>query len=310
MNLSFYETSIGARENPSTHYFNQKQAEINALWENGTQTIFDVWEQDDIGSHYYKRVDISVDSAIDIGTGYKKGDDFKVFSYRDITRTPPTGLMYKFDKNYWIAVNTSNLASPISSVEVRRCTNWLKWINPQNGKLNIVPCAIDYELSSPSPQRDKDVIVANGHCLVICQGNTLTLGLEKNQRFVLNGQPFKLAAINDLQHDDIDTQSSTLLYLDMYLDVIDDNDDMVNDIANATEDEYIIEIDTQINEQVQGFTSQMIAHVAYNGMTVDRNIRWSGNKYVTIDQDGNFELTGNKLSNLVTTRSRLYYINC
>lgn len=292
MDLSFYEASRSLRQTPNAHYLSQKQAQINALWENGTQTSFTVLKQDEIGSAIYSPIDVSIDMAIDIGTGYKKSDDFKVFSHKDITTRHDTGILYQYADNHWITINTGDLASPISSIEVRRCNNWLRWIDKESGKIYSEPCAIDYELSSPNPQRDKDIVVSNGHCLVICQGNKDTWKIEKNQRFVFNGQPFKLGAINNLLDDDYSTTNATLLYLDLYLDTIEPDDDLQNGIANVEYD-YVVTIDNDIVQQEHGFEGQLVAHTSLNGINVQRDIRWTSmNKFATIDDDGVFILSG------------------
>lgn len=291
MDLSMYDSLRALIETPKEHYINQMQALVDDRWENSTQTSFDVQIQKNIGSDAYIDVEISIDAAIDMGTGYKKGDDFKVFSHRDITTETPIGLMYKFANNYWITINTNNLASPVSSFEVRRCNNTLRWVNPYNGFINEVPCALDYELSSPQPLKDKDVITANGHVLVTVQGNELTKTITKNQRFIFNGQPFKVVGIQSLLNDDVDVYESNLFYIDMFLDMEQEEDDLVNNIANKTEYNYSITIDPPISKQVTGFKGQLSATVRLNGKVVDRTIVWEGNDFITIDSEGNYTLS-------------------
>lgn len=304
MNLPFYETAQTTRTTPREEYLAQKQAEINANWSNSTQNSFEVLMQEAIGSNIYHQVDVSIDMAIDIGTGYKKGDDFKIFSHKNIFTDHETGLMYQYGDNYWIAVNTGRLASPISSVEVRRCNNILKWVDATTGVVHELPCAVDYELSSPSPQRDKDIIVANGHCLVICQGNDLTWALEKNQRFVMNGQPFKLSAINNLHHDDLNIDSPTLLYLDMYLDTEESDDDLINDVANAFEYNYAVSINGAVAEQVNDSEIQMVAQAYLNGDSIDKDIEWSVNGKSTISDSGVLVLNG-EVGDVVVVKATL-----
>lgn len=286
-----YDSLRALIETPKEHYINQMQALVDDRWENSTQTSFEVQMQKDIGSEVYGDVEVSVDASIDAGTGYKKGDDFKIFSHRDIRLETPTGLMYKFANNYWITTNTNNLASPVGAYEVRRCNNVLRWIDPYNGFLHEVPCVLDYELSSPQPLKDKDVITANGHILVTVQGNELTGTITKNQRFIFNGQPFKVVGIQNLLNDDINTYESNLFYIDMFLDMEQEEDDLVKDIANRTEYNYTITIDPPISKQVAGFKGQLSATVRLNGQIVDRTIVWEGNSFITIDSEGNYTLS-------------------
>lgn len=287
-----YESIRNLSETPHNRYINQLQALINDRWDNSTQTSYPIYQQAEIGSATYEVVDVSVDTAIDIGTGFKKGDDFKVFSHKNISTEVPLGLMYKTDRDYWICINTNGFESPTNSIEVRRCNNIMKWVNPQNGCVYEHWCAIDYELSSPQPSKDKDVVVASGHIFVIVQGNEVTRAIRKNQRFIFNGQPYKISAYQTMLNNDVGTEHSTLLYIDMYLDTIQPSDDLVNNIANATDYIYTIEIQPDFSQQVSGFTGQVSATVEFNSEVVDRGIVWSGNEYVTINDNGDYELTG------------------
>ena len=292
MDLPMYENLHQNRVTPHQHYINQLQALINNRWNNSTQTSETIYQQYEIGSATYELVDVSVDTAIDIGTGFKKGDDFKVFSHKDISTEVPLGLMYKTDRDYWICINTNGFESPTNSIEVRRCNNIMKWVDPQNGYVHQHWCAIDYELSSPQSSKDKDIVVASGHIFVIVQGNEETWSIRKNQRFIFNGQPYKVSAYQTMLDNSANESYSTLLYIDMYLDTIQPTDDLVNGIANATEYIYTIEIQPDVTEQVDGFIGQMSATIEFNGEVVNRNVMWDGNEHVEIDSDGNYTLSG------------------
>ena len=292
MNLPMYENRREMLVTPHNHHMNQLQALINNRWDNSTQTSQAIYQQDNIGDSNYSLVDISVDTAIDIGTGYKKGDDFKVFSYRDLSIEAPLGLMYKTENDYWICININGFESIVNAVEVRRCNNVMKWIDPATGHVNEQRCAIDYELSSPQPSKDKDVVVASGHIFVIVQGNDITRSIRKNQRFIFNGQPYKVGAYQTMLEKNMNVDYSTLLYIDMYLDTIQPSDDLVNNIANATDYTYTITIQPDVTQQVNEFVGQMSATVECNGEVVDRNVLWSGNDYVNIESDGTYVLSG------------------
>ena len=292
MDLPMYENLHQNHVTSHQHYINQLQALINNRWNNSTQTSETIYQQYEIGSATYELVDVSVDTAIDIGTGFKKGDDFKVFSHKDISTEVPLGLMYKTDRDYWICINTNGFESPTNSIEVRRCNNIMKWVDPQNGYVHQHWCAIDYELSSPQSSKDKDIVVASGHIFVIVQGNEETWSIRKNQRFIFNGQPYKVSAYQTMLDNSANESYSTLLYIDMYLDTIQPTDDLVNGIANATEYIYTIEIQPDVTEQVDGFIGQMSATIEFNGEVVNRNVMWDGNEHVEIDSDGNYTLSG------------------
>lgn len=292
MDFSMYDNARKLVKKPHDAYLSQLQALINERWENSTQTIFSVYQQADIGSDEWVEQPISIDTAIDIGTGFKKGDDFKVFSHKNISADLKLGLMYRTEEDYWICINTNGYASPTNSCEVRRCNNVMKWVDPKTGFVNQQWCAIDYELSSPRPSKDKDIVVADGHIFVIVQGNNLTRSIPKNQRFIFNGLAFKVSAYQTLLNKDNTTFHSNLLYIDMYADPIQPSDDLVNGIANATDYQYAIELQPDVTEQIDGFTGQILSTVTCNGEVVDREIDWTGNDFVTVNEDGSYILNG------------------
>lgn len=292
MDFPMYDNARKLMKRPHDAYLSQLQALINERWENSTQTIFNVYQQADIGSDEWIEQPISIDTAIDIGTGFKKGDDFKVFSHKNISADMKLGIMFRTEEDYWICTNTNGYASPTNSCEVRRCNNVMKWVDPETGFVNQQWCAIDYELSSPRPSKDKDIVVADGHIFVLVQGNDLTRSIPKNQRFIFNGFAFKVSAYQTLLNKDDVTFHSNLLYIDMYADPIQPSDDVVNGIANATDYQYAIELQPDITEQIDGFTGQILSTVTCNGEVVDREIDWTGNDFVTVNEDGSYTLSG------------------
>lgn len=292
MDFPMYDNARKLVKRPHDAYLSHLQALINERWENSTQTIFSVYQQADIGSDEWIEQQISIDTAIDIGTGFKKGDDFKVFSHKNISADMKLGIMFRTEEDYWICTNTNGYASPTNSCEVRRCNNVMKWVDPETGFVNQQWCAIDYELSSPRPSKDKDIIVADGHIFVLVQGNDLTRSIPKNQRFIFNGLAFKVSAYQTLLNKDDVTFHSNLLYIDMYADPLQPSDDVVNGIANATDYQYAIELQPDITEQIDGFTGQILSTVTCNGEVVDREIDWTGNDFVTVNEDGSYTLNG------------------
>lgn len=287
-------------DTPKDEYTSFIQAMLNDRWDNSTQNSELIYKQEDIGSEIYNPVDISVDMAIDMGTGLKKSDDFKLFGSKNLSDKNVLGLMFIWKDNTWITINLRDYANPYNQIEVRRCNNVLKWIDKTNGKINSFPCCIEYDLSSPQQLKDKDVITANGHIVIIVQGNETTLNFEKNQRFIFNGQPFKLTAINNILQNDNVTEDTTLLYYDFYLDMIEPSDDIKNNIANRFEYNYSININSSISELLKGSTGQLAADVKLNGKNVDRNIVWSVEQgEAIISNDGTYQIKDNATGEIV-----------
>lgn len=290
MALTFYDKYLEhCAETPNETYNNLFQAAINDQWDNTTQRK-KALEQNNIGSKEYTPIDVRVDYSIDMGTGFKQSDDFKVFAFRDLQHKTTKGLMYKYHDNDWITVNTSEIGSVSNDIVVRRCNNTMRWIDRSNGYINELPCVIEYVLKSPQQLKDKDVVVANGHATIICQGNELTRNLEKNTRFIFNGEPYKFLAYQ--HHLGDDGIESNLLYLELYLDMIEPDDDTENNLANAKSYNYGINIETTVTEQLNGYNGQVYGSVSLNGETASNNIIYKGNNFVQIDNSGAFTLIG------------------
>lgn len=293
MSLRFFQNYIDTMsDTPDNAYRGLMQASIDAQWDNTTQLIT-VLEQDGIGECTYHKVDVHVDYAVEMGTGFKQDDDFKIFAFRDLDHKETKGLMYQYDDDYWIVINTSALGAVTSDVMVRRCNNVMRWIDKMNGKIYEYPCVIEYVLESPQQLKDKDVITANGHITVICQGDNVTRFLEKNTRFIFNRQPYKLVAYQNMLNEGIkDNMASNLLYLDCYLDMEEPDDNLVDGIANEGSYNYDVNFDSDIKEQVKGYKGKLPIIVTLNGEIVEREAVYCYNENISIDKDGNFELIG------------------
>ena len=293
MALDFYQNYLYALapENADDAYRDLIQATICDQWDNTTQVIT-VCEQCHVGHDCYEDIEVRVDYAIDMSTGLKQGDDFKIFAFKDITHKEPKGLMYQYDDDYWLVTNTSELGSVTSEVTVRRCNNVMRWVDRENGYLYEYPCIIEYVLESPQQLKDKDVITANGHITVMCQGDDITRNLEKNTRFIFNKQPFKLVAYQNMLNEGVtDNMASDLLYLDMYLDMEEPDDDIENNIANRFLYDYTLEL-TAVPEQKTGFIGKVIPVVKLNGEIVDREVVFTCCRNAEVQDDGTFTLTG------------------
>lgn len=297
--MKYYNNYVqNLAQNPHDTYMGLEQASINDQWDNTTQVIT-VFEQDKVGSEQFHSIEVRVDTAIDMGTSYKQDDDFKLFAFRDLQHTVAKGLMYKYDNNFWITINTSELGTVTKDIHVRRCNNVMRWVDRTNGFINEIPCAIEYVLESPKEQKDKDVKVANGHISVICQGNEVTRNIPKNTRFIFNKEAYRFLAYQKMLNEDtFDDSTADLLYLDMYLDMVESEDDIANNIANAGAYVYEIEVEQSMSEQVKGGTVQLFPNVTLNGKTVEREVVYEicecgcDHSYCTVDENGLVTITG------------------
>ena len=150
-------------------------------------------------------------------------------------------------------------------------------------------------MTSPSQQVSSYIITPNNHAVVMVQGNTDTLRLFKlNTRYMFNGRPFKLLAYQNAIWYDLQNQTPTLLYLDLYLDELHDKDDIANGLAYNGEYNYAIQIDADDMELTAGATGTLGATVLLNGTEAATNVVWStsNDAVVTIDATGQYQVVG------------------
>lgn len=288
MALPFFAIENLYSASPKKKYEELQQAFVDEAWDNSA-VVHTVKEQHGIGSHHFKDIEVWVDTPVsDVTSGLKDSNDFLKFIFKDIKHEVTRGLMYWFDNNYWIVNNYSPYSGLVQQCGVRRCNNRLKIVDPTNGKVQSIPCCVDYDMASPSTQINRYVITPNNHAVVIVQGNDLTARLFTiNSRFILSGRPFKLYAFQNAVEQNELKQQSTLLYLELYLDEIRDGDDLINSVANNGTYNYEIQINSNNVDTAVGANGKLYASVMLNGEEVERKVRWTTNDSSIIEVDEN-----------------------
>lgn len=297
MALRFFNNILnsGIDVTPDTMYRDLQQEFINAQWDN-TTALYTVQEEEDIGSKAYNDLEVwLVPTVSDTSTGMKDVRDFNKLIFKDITHTVKRGLMYKFDNCYWIVHSYSEYDGVVQDCGIRRCNNILKIVDPQNGSIFVIPCVVDYDMAASTVKVTKYILTPNNHAVIMVQGNEDTLRLFKtNKRFMLSGRPFKLYGYQNAVGYDLDNPSSTLLYLDLFLDEFRDGDDIENGVAANEIYNYSLQINSEdlvLSENSSGILS---ATVNLNGEEVDRNVIWESDnsEIVEINSDGSYNIIG------------------
>ena len=304
-----YNSYAGAT--PNDYYRDLAQAFIDASWDNTAaktpENGGEILEQNGIGSSEYTSIEAWVKTTVgDITSGLRDSGDFIKIYFRDIEHTVPRGLMYKFHNSWWICNDFGHFSGIAEDAGLRRCNNFLRMIDPENGAVFTIPCVVEYDMASASVQVSRYIITPNNHAVVMCQGNSDTLRLFKtNTRFILGGRPFKLTGYQNALNLNLETEYDTLLYLDMYLDEIHDGDDLTNNIADNGEYRYAVSINADDFTATTGANGMITADVTLNGREVDRELIWtsSDSNIVSVDADGKYSVLGNAGESAVITAS-------
>ena len=314
--LAYYSNYLNnIAKSPNMNWRNEQQAFISEMFDN-TTIAHEVYEEGyPFDFKFTNKVNCWVSTIVDVTTGMvKNSDDYRSLYFKNIEHECGRGRYFKWLDNYWIVYETTtHELETISTCNIRRCNNWLRWVTDK-GELVSYPCVIEGDLTSANAQVAKTITQANSHINVIVQGNKDTLSIVKNMRFIFNHSVYKFYAINNYMQVDYVDDDAPLLFMDFYLDMEIDEDNLVENIADDTRNEYHIECNVQ---QITGQSDDVgvIVPLVYHNNTLVSQPRFdivsSDNNIIEIDNngryklksDGNAEITvqihGNKLSKII-----------
>ena len=297
MPFPFFQNAMesGMLPQPDVEYNQIQQAFYDQQWDNTSARIV-VEEQVDIGSHEFESVEVWINKAIGNTTTFmKNGEDYRQLIFRDIQHQIQRGIYFKFEDNWWISDFTNPSQGLVADVNVRRCNNALRIIDPENGSIFSAPCVVDYDATSPSIQVSSSIITPNNHLLVYVQANDDTIRLFKlNTRFLIGGRAFKLFAFQNALLQSVNDPVPTILYLDLYLDELHAEDNQELGLAYNGDFLYTVEIESANMSLVTGATGKLFASVSLNGEDIEKSIVWSSSDetVVTINQNGEYQVLG------------------
>lgn len=295
------EMIMGMCMTPNDAYRGAQQAFIDDQWENtAVETV--VEEQDYIGANTYHKIHVWMSKVIGTTTTFmKNGTDYRSLMYKELDYFPERGTYFKYDNNYWISDFVNPSDGVVGNNTIRRCTNFLRIVDPENGSIFTAPCVLDYDMTSPSVQVSNAIITPNNHAIVIVQANPDTMRLfTYNKRFIIGGRAFKLTAYQNALMANVEEKKPTILYLDLSLDELHDGDDLVNQVANNGIYDYAIILnrsDFTIPDTTESI--DIVAYATLNGEQIDRPILWcSNNNSVVTIKDGKLQVVGKGVATL------------
>lgn len=295
------EMIMGMCMTPNDAYRGTQQAFIDDQWENtAVETV--VEEQDYIGADTFHKIHVWMSKVIGTTTTFmKNGTDYRSLMYKELDYFPERGTYFKYDNNYWISDFVNPSDGVVGNNTIRRCTNFLRIVDPENGSIFTAPCVLDYDMTSPSVQVSNTIITPNNHAIVIVQANSDTMRLfTYNKRFIIGGRAFKLTAYQNALMANVEGKEPTILYLDLSLDELHDGDDLVNQVANNGTYDYAIVLnhsDFTIPDTAESI--DIVAYATLNGEQIDRPILWcSSNDSVVTIKDGKLQVVGKGVATL------------
>lgn len=297
--LQFYSSYLNnVAKSPNKEWREEQQAFVSEMFDNSTIVRHDVYEENyPFDFNFVNNPDCWVSTVLDVTTGMvKNSDDYRSLYFKNIDHEVGRGRYFKWLDNYWIVYETTtHELETISTCNIRRCNNWLKWLNDK-GEVITYPCVIEGDLTSANAQVAKTITQANSHINVIVQGNKDTLSIVKNSRFMFNHNVYKFYAINNYMQVDYVDDNAPLLFMDFYLDMEIDEDNVAENLADDLRNQYHIECNVeQLTGQI-GNEGVIIPTVYRNNKTID-DVRMefvsSDDSIITVDKDGNYLMHSN-----------------
>jgi len=236
MSYESYKAYLSQSSSLMQQYKDDLQAMIDVNFDNASD-IYTIQEELDRGSKIFTDTEARITHVINTDTGTKLGDDWRGLIFPSIDHSYGLGYMYQFDDNYWLTTSTDMYKFVTSSACIRRCNNTLNWYSYDiNGKriLNQEPCIIDYKISRDLVKYGQEITLPQADIYVITQNNQNTRDIKINDRFLFDGEPFKVQMKNNWQRDQtMVVDSAPLIYLSLFKDQKSPLDDLENNIANG-----------------------------------------------------------------------------
>ncbi len=271
--------------------------------------VFDIKEESVFASGSLTDVTVRVVTAVDPATNERLSDDFKTLLFKPSHAVAKIGYKYYFENSFWVGWNSSSLKSLVNNIIVRRCNNYLRFID-ENGNYYSEPCAIPPEIRQSNDSMGLvNPVTPGGFIYAYAQQNVRTRKIKANQRFLFgntdNWISFKVIGNGVRNFLNLETASNNTCQL---LELImernydnQDNDDLVNGIANYYNNIYALTvIPTTITGNVAD-TFQITPSITKNSDPIDMAVTYatsassiasvSGSGLITLLTSGSCNIT-------------------
>ncbi len=298
MALKYFNNHLkNMAKSPNNEWRELHQETISSLFDNTTLLDKSVLQETEERNFKFEPIEKCWIGTVgdSLTNAIKDFDDFRELYFEDCNHKVLRGTYFDHDNNYWLCYESPTELESYSHCKVRRCNNWLKWVDYDTGIFYEYPCVIDYTVSSANAQTSKTINQANSHIDVIIQGNKITTSLKKNRRFIINGCAYRYYAINNYMQNDYVTKDTPMLFMDFFLDMIDGADNLEDNIAEDYRNKFSVKCDIDRLICQSGYSGKIDAQaVRDNDTKINTVFEYisSDSNVVTVDNDGNFKIVG------------------
>jgi len=208
------------------------------------------------------------------------------------------GDYVNWKSNDWLIMNVDDNKDVDYKGVISKCNNLLKW-KDENGAIHSYPCNMKDIISDDGTDDNKVINTFNGAIRIKVQLNQYTNELKENDRFIFdNLNSFSNTQISVYKITNIKNfMNGLIIEIYMNIDQISEQDDLVNNIANAFDNIYTVEINQGDLSESIGYSTQLTTTIKLNDEVVTGDIIWtsSDEAICTVDSSGNISLisTGN-----------------
>ena len=198
----FYSAWQTVANTPSEEFKDRLQALIDSRFDVST-SVNTIEEETVVGSNIWNQLKVRLTHKINVDTGVRLSDDWRVVIFQDATHVSKLGIKFKIDTETWLTLNTENKRMVTSSSLIRRCNWTLKWYN-KKGILIQEPCIVEYVKmigSAMGTVEGKQVREGSYDRFVYVQANTETGDIERDQRFFIDDLVFRVTKRDTIAHN-------------------------------------------------------------------------------------------------------------
>lgn len=167
-------------------------------------------------------------------------EDRKIFF--DYETDVRRGSYVIWEDKWWLTLTKVEGNHAYRHATISECNNILKW-HDQFGKLHSYPCIFYPQSKANSFDFNQAINTVNALCKVEVQYNEYTNHIKADDRFILNGLAYSVSSVNKHKMNDcFDPNSVSTIVFDLSVCETQEDDDLINNIANTKKYAYTLQI--------------------------------------------------------------------